>query len=562
MKRHIERVIQLYFLDETRESMENILFTENQLWDFNYGDDANLAPHPTRTLKLSEVDVVDDTYPLRTLEAEELSNEGTITWLKHLFREQLAQGDHTLAEILVFVYGDLGTIKAIHGTKSHMAEELHDTDSLKYVIPALGVFHLRKRLLELIIKEFRAKDCPDFAHLDPMIKKVNMKGFKDDKCEHFRQVEDLVLLSYRSLVSACIVEYLPKPRAESDDLTATERRDHAAMQMMDMGRDETRAKVVEHVYHAMFNPLSEYVQKKEHFPESPPCNEQMIQASQLMRLGGLYIELKDTIRFGRVGKLPSLIRLLLPWFAGSGNGASIYTRELAAFLLQQKYMDPNTFDSMLDNLLRPAKLSGWIEADMACEHLVRIQKDIYKARGGSFRWEKLIKYSSLISRILYNAKVAFSFGHLSVDKIKKRGEHYDKTQVPDILNIMEEILNSGLLRLDAPKKANVENNDLWGVGIQSLQTYDIPKLKAYLLGKDLGDEPDNESSPSWDLRGAVDGDPDTIEDVELFEDREESIEPTFAEIQRQEAAGRLEALRRQGETSGVIRPARTGHRPQ
>jgi hypothetical protein len=92
-----------------------------------------------------------------------------------------------------------------------MAEELHDTDSLECVIPALGVFHLRKRLLELIIKEFRAKDCPDFAHLDQMVKKVNMKGFKDDKCEHFRQVEDLVLLSYRSLISACIVEYLPRP---------------------------------------------------------------------------------------------------------------------------------------------------------------------------------------------------------------------------------------------------------------------------------------------------------------------------------------------------------------
>ena len=77
-----------------------------------------------------------------TLEAEELSNEGTKTWLTHLFRQQLAQGDHTLAKLLVFVYGDLGNIKAIHGTKSHMAEELHDT-----VVPALGIFHLRKRLL-------------------------------------------------------------------------------------------------------------------------------------------------------------------------------------------------------------------------------------------------------------------------------------------------------------------------------------------------------------------------------------------------------------------------------
>jgi hypothetical protein len=95
-------------------------------------------------------------------------------------------------------------------------------------------------------------------------------GFKDDKCEHLRQVEDLVLLSYHPLVSACIVEYFPGPGAESDDLTATERRDYAAIQMMNMGRDETRAKVVEHVYHVMFNPKTEYslTRNKEHFPSN------------------------------------------------------------------------------------------------------------------------------------------------------------------------------------------------------------------------------------------------------------------------------------------------------
>ena len=30
-------------------------------------------------------------------------------------------------------YGDLNTIKAIHRTKSHMAKELHDTDSLNHL---------------------------------------------------------------------------------------------------------------------------------------------------------------------------------------------------------------------------------------------------------------------------------------------------------------------------------------------------------------------------------------------------------------------------------------------
>lgn len=123
---------------------------------------------------------------------------------------------------------------------------------------------------------------------------------------------------------------------------------------------------------------------------------------------------------------------------------------------------------------------------------------------------------------------------------------------------MGEILNSRLLRSDTPKKINVENTDLWGLGIQNLQAYDIPKLKAYLLGKDNtssqeADEADDEIS--WDLRGAMDEDPDSVEDVELSEPREELMEPIFAlEIQRQDAAERLEVLRRQGEASGVIRP--------
>jgi hypothetical protein len=52
-------------------------------------------------------------------------------------------------------------------------------------------------------------------------------------------------------------------------------RNVAAIQTMNMGRDETRAKVVGHVYHIMFNPKTEYslTRNKEHFPESPPVNE-------------------------------------------------------------------------------------------------------------------------------------------------------------------------------------------------------------------------------------------------------------------------------------------------
>ena len=42
-----------------------------------------------------------------------------------------------------------------------------------------------------------------------MVTKVNMKGFRDDKREHFCQAEDLVQLGYRSTVSAAIMDLLP-----------------------------------------------------------------------------------------------------------------------------------------------------------------------------------------------------------------------------------------------------------------------------------------------------------------------------------------------------------------
>jgi hypothetical protein len=79
---------------------------------FQYEEFADLAPRPTR--QLQKTDVGDDqACPLQTMEAEEMSNEGTKSWLIHLARSQLALGDNTLAEVLVMVYGDLGTVKVI-----------------------------------------------------------------------------------------------------------------------------------------------------------------------------------------------------------------------------------------------------------------------------------------------------------------------------------------------------------------------------------------------------------------------------------------------------------------
>jgi uncharacterized protein DUF6589 len=492
----------------------------NLNWNFQYEEFADLAPRPTR--QLQKTDVGDDqACPLQTMEAEEMSNEGTKSWLIHLARSQLALGDNTLAKVLVMVYGDLGTVKVIHSTQSHMTEERHDSDRLRWAWPVFGLFHLRKRLLELIIKEFRGKGSKDFAHLDAMITKVNMKGFRDDKCEHFRQAEDLVQLGYRSTVSAAIMDLLPPPPS---DVTITERRDYAAMEMMKMGKEETRSHVVEYVYRHLFEPAAAQPTETEG-PEPSQRNELLAQACQLARIIGLYLELKDTIRFGRVGKLPALLRLLLPWFAGSKN-ASNYTRELMATLLQQQFMDPNTWDSMLDNMLRPARLGGWVEADMACEHLVRVLKDNYKARGGSFTWEKLMKHTSLISDILYNAKLAFTFAHLTSTDIKLRGKHYDKSQMLDILSVAEELLRADTLKSSAVQGENNSANNLWEIGCQKIPTHDPLAIRDYLFGRDYGKggrEVDLEEGLIQDMSGAFEHDPDIIYEENELDEQQGSV---------------------------------------
>jgi len=218
-------------------------------------------------------------------------------------------------------------------------------------------------------------------------------------------------------------------------------------------------------------------------------------------------------------------------------------------------MDPNTWDSMLDNL-RPAKLGGWVEADMACEHLVRVLKDNYKARGGSFTWEKLMRHTSLISDVLYNAKLAFTFAHMTSTDIKLRGKHYDKSQMLDILSVAEELLRADTLKSSAIQGSQNSTNNLWNIGCQKLPTYDLLAIVDYLFGRDHGKggkfEVDMGEGLIQDTMGASEHDPDTLYEENEADKQQESVHTEVEEDV--EVAQRLERARRdlEGETGRTI----------
>ena len=227
-RRQIEITIQQALLNPVlklkSKTGDNPWINESIRWRFDPRENATNCPNPSRELNY-EHGAEQTKCSLKTIEAEELSHEGTITWLTHIIRDQLGVPEDLLNEFIQIVIGDLGTVTAIHSAKRLRSNDASDLDKLQWVFGLFGLFHLRKAFLELIVKSFHQPNSSDFAHLDQIIRHKNFRGFANGKCQHFRKAEDLILLTYRSYIVAWIMKKFPHPQS---DATPTDQRNHAA----------------------------------------------------------------------------------------------------------------------------------------------------------------------------------------------------------------------------------------------------------------------------------------------------------------------------------------------
>src|SRR6267378_3537806 len=191
---------------------------------------------------------------------------------------------------------------------------------------------------------------------------------------------------------------------------------------------------------------------------------------------------------------------------------------------------------MLDSLFVRAKLGKWIAADTACELEIQISKSIYKARGGAFRWENLLRNTALLASPLYNCRVAVQTGHISPDLIKLRGRHYKPSMDNDILGGAQSIIRGKIMDLSAPAMQTIAQPDLFIVGYEKLQVYPIQKVVAYMNDTDgvdcLDEVEDGEvrDNHEMDNVGAAPDDPDLHHEDEIEE--EERTSAGYLEQQR------------------------------
>jgi uncharacterized protein DUF6589 len=483
-------------------------------WTFDPLKNATNCPEESRVLHYQGDDrsFFNDRVSVRTIEAEEMSHTGTISFLDHVMKIQLELRDEQLKERRINIIGDLGTVVTIHGTQKLKSEDSGPLNSIDYANPLFGLFHLQKALLELILKYYHKPGCRGFAHLDAFVQLHNYKGFTNGKCPHFKKAEDLILSVYGSYITAWIINKFPHTDPTA---TPTERRNYAVREMMAIGREEVESQVVGPMYTEIFDHRSRFVRSGSSRSDGQgPLITQLNQAGQLLSTIGLYLELKETIKYGRVGKLDPLFELLLPVFSGSSS--KLYTRELIKMMLLKRSTTTEAYNTMVDSLFVRAKLGNWVAADMACEMEVQISKSVYEAKGGHFRWPNLLKNTALLASLLYNCKVAVQNGHISPELMKIRGRHYKPSMENDVIGGAQMILRTNVLHPTAPAMQTISRPDLSRVGYEKLAFYPIRKVVAYMYDNDgavcLDDIDDIERDHEMDNLSAVYYDPGLYND--------------------------------------------------
>lgn len=137
----------------------------------------------------------------------------------------------------------------------------------------------------------------------------------------------------------------------------------------------------------------------------------------------LIIELRETVKYRRVGKLLNLFRLITPQFASISK--FLYTRELLTQSLLKKAYTADTFIALLNALLLPTKGGKtYVVANTIIEQLIYIIKETFVERG-AYNISNIIKNTTQIISILYLYKQAIINLHLLPNYIKQRGKYYN-----------------------------------------------------------------------------------------------------------------------------------------
>lgn len=364
-------------------------------------------------------------YPIAPIIQNEGTTEGNLLIHENIEETQLGNDtDNSMWDkVLKPYYGDLRTVERILAIQNIRSAAKRPFDSRRWIIPGLGLWHLRYNFLQLIHRMHWGgtypMDSSTLQYAADHLKRSNVNTPAD-----FAKTEALLVHSYYARVSAIMISIvkskyrhkLPNPQRITSCLKKLRRKAYL----------EILRSVLDKIYTS-----------SSQAPEPPLIeNEVMENHLRFIRHMDIYFRLRHAIRVGDIGLLRYALQDTCVVFQAPEGSTPKYAAELIR-LCHLYCSDAATVelqDAMLANSL--VNLQGapdkCFETDRLLEYLNGTLKDILQTRRSSTKApDNLLKEIALMAPYMLRVRVKL---HEFLD-LSYRGNHPEKI-VTDDLQIM------------------------------------------------------------------------------------------------------------------------------
>ena len=377
------------------------------------------------------------------------------------------------AEILKPYYGDLKTINRILAVQSIRKTAERPFDSRKWILPGLGLWHLRLNLLRLIHKIHGGGSYPEDSSTLQFAAdawdRSNVHTSND-----FVKLEALLKHSYEARIVSLVL-YLGAAKVQKGHKQATRWLRH-------------QWKVQ---YRGLLNSLYTllYPTSIQHASEEPVLNEVFENHIRFVRYMSVYQLLRFANKFGDVGLIRQALQECCIMFQAKEGGTFQYGLEPLRLLHLYNSRDASDVglqEAMLVNSL--VNLSGgngtFFEVDGLLEFLNHTIKDAMRARKNSTKpVDELILQIALTSPYMFRLRLEMH----SYTGRQYHGKHPEKDASEDIQLMAWTILKRDLSRRNIEIFSNWVAADLIGSGLanrsENVGKYNAKAAKGDTHGK-------------------------------------------------------------------------------
>ncbi|KAJ7080894.1 hypothetical protein B0H15DRAFT_786779 [Mycena belliarum] len=396
---------------------------------------------------------------LRTVPYEEASYDGTdrviFEWLRQLHLDTEDEQKRTATERLIAWLGDQLTVERLRRLWKYRHEDYNSFDRMDWMIPVFGWFHLVMALANSLHKQYLSTSA-NIGGLRQAFDVFNRKGLisQATKGPFWHNLDEAIKHISEAHFRACwLVTGNVESLADLKSRTPTELRAMAQQIVRE---------------HASREELS----RLDHLPEQE--KDQTKRQWTMWNADVLpYLQLRDAIKVGDIGRMQDLLPALLFRFSGGGN--SKYTIEVLELLqgLKREWTDEiKTYITEFCWVLsRTGEEDTWFPFDLGQEENICDIKVNYRSMGPGATMDYIKKVSPAIPTL---RKVQRHM-EKQFKTVARGARHGTPDKEKDVARLTEQYMKSKLHTYTKGRSVTEKSQDVINIGAENLERLDTLK---------------------------------------------------------------------------------------